>query len=86
MERSLGKLAEKGGRTAAEVLPRVTAAVDDSCEADLLIEAVVEDLGVKQDVFRAADDELPARRDPRVEHELDPDRLARRVRPRGPSE
>ena len=54
MEKSLGKLAEKGGPAAGEVLPRVTA-VDDLVAADLLVEAVVEDaLGERGD--------LPARR------------------------
>jgi 3-hydroxybutyryl-CoA dehydrogenase len=58
MRRSLGKLAEKGGPPADEVLARV-AAVDDLVAADLLIEAVVEDLAVKEDVFRRADEALP---------------------------
>ena len=43
-----------------------------------MIEAVVEDAAVKEDVFRRADAVLPPRRDPRLEHELDPDRDARR--------
>ncbi|MFN2472272.1 MAG: 3-hydroxyacyl-CoA dehydrogenase family protein [Gaiellaceae bacterium] len=58
MERSLGKLAHKGGPPAAEVLARV-GAVEDLVAADLLIEAVVEDLAVKEDVFRRADETLP---------------------------
>jgi 3-hydroxybutyryl-CoA dehydrogenase len=55
MEKSLGKLAEKGGPDPAEVLPRISA-VDELVAADLLIEAVVEDAGVKEDVFRKADE------------------------------
>jgi 3-hydroxybutyryl-CoA dehydrogenase len=58
MERSLGKLAEKGGAPPAEVLGRITA-VDDVVPADLLIEAVVEDLEVKEAIFRRADATLP---------------------------
>jgi 3-hydroxybutyryl-CoA dehydrogenase len=58
MERSLAKLAEKGGPAAEEVLPRVTA-VDDLVGADLLIEAVVEDTAVKEALFRRADELLP---------------------------
>jgi 3-hydroxybutyryl-CoA dehydrogenase len=55
MERSLSKL----GTDPGETLARITA-VDDLVEADLLIEAVVEDAAVKQDVFRRADEKLPA--------------------------
>jgi 3-hydroxybutyryl-CoA dehydrogenase len=59
MHKSLGKLEEKGGPAAEEVLARVTA-VDDFVEAQLLIEAVVEDAEVKEEIFRRADAELPA--------------------------
>jgi 3-hydroxybutyryl-CoA dehydrogenase len=59
MERSLAKLAEKGGPEPAGVLARVTA-VDDLVEADLMIEAVIEDAAAKEDVFRRADEILPA--------------------------
>jgi len=59
MEKSLGKLAEKGGLAPDEVLPRVTV-VDDLVPADLLIEAVVEDAAVKETIFRRADEALPA--------------------------
>jgi 3-hydroxybutyryl-CoA dehydrogenase len=59
MRRSLGKLAEKGGAPADEVLGRV-AVVDEIVPADLLIEAVVEDASVKEEVFRQADERLPA--------------------------
>ena len=58
MEKSLAKLAEKGGPAAADVLARVTP-VDDLVAADLLIEAVVEDIGVKEAIFRRADEALP---------------------------
>jgi 3-hydroxybutyryl-CoA dehydrogenase len=58
MRRSLEKLAEKGGPDPDEVLARVQP-VDDLVEADLLIEAVVEDAAVKEDVFRRADEVLP---------------------------
>jgi 3-hydroxybutyryl-CoA dehydrogenase len=59
MRRSLVKLAEKGGPEPDEVLGRV-APVDDIVPADLMIEAVVEDAAVKEEVFRRADDVLPA--------------------------
>jgi 3-hydroxybutyryl-CoA dehydrogenase len=59
MRKSLERLAEKGGAPADEVLARVTPA-EDLVEADLLIEAVVEDAQTKEDVFRRADSLLPA--------------------------
>jgi 3-hydroxybutyryl-CoA dehydrogenase len=59
MRRSLEKLAGKGGAEPDEVLSRVER-VDDLVAADLLIEAVIEDAEVKQDVFRRADEVLPA--------------------------
>ena len=58
MAKSLGKLAEKGGADPGEVLARVSA-VESLVPADLLIEAVVEDAGVKREIFRRADDVLP---------------------------
>jgi 3-hydroxybutyryl-CoA dehydrogenase len=58
MRKSLTKLAEKGGPDADEVLARVTP-VQDLAMADLMIEAVVEDKGVKQEIFRQADALLP---------------------------
>jgi 3-hydroxybutyryl-CoA dehydrogenase len=58
MEKSLGRLAEKGGPQPDEVLPRVTPA-DDLVPADLLLEAVVEDAAVKEAIFRRADETLP---------------------------
>ena len=59
MEKSLGKLAEKGGADPAEVLERVTP-VGEIVGADLLIEAVVEDVAVKEAIFQRADEVLPA--------------------------
>src|SRR5262245_11605415 len=58
MEKSLAKLAERGGAAPGEVLERVSA-VDDLVAADLMIEAVVEDAPVKEDIFRRADAALP---------------------------
>jgi 3-hydroxybutyryl-CoA dehydrogenase len=59
IEKSLAKLHEKGGPDPNEVLPRITP-VDDLVPADLMIEAVIEDAGVKEDIFRRADHVLPA--------------------------
>ncbi len=56
--KSLAKLAEKGGADPDEVLARI-APVDDLVEADLLLEAVVEDAAVKEELFRRADRLLP---------------------------
>src|SRR6059058_2747693 len=58
MRKSLTRLAEKGGGDPDEILGRVHG-VDDLVEADLLIEAVVEDATVKQELFRRADGVLP---------------------------
>ena len=58
MEKSMSKLAEKGGPPPDEVLKRVRA-VEDLVPADLMIEAVVEDAEVKEDIFRRADATLP---------------------------
>jgi 3-hydroxybutyryl-CoA dehydrogenase len=60
MRKSLTRLAEKGGNDPDEVLARVSPA-DDLAAADLMIEAVVEDEAVKLDVFRRADEALPAK-------------------------
>jgi 3-hydroxybutyryl-CoA dehydrogenase len=55
MRKSLEKLAAKGARhDPAEVLARVSP-VDELVDADLMVEAVVEDADVKQNVFRRAD-------------------------------
>jgi 3-hydroxybutyryl-CoA dehydrogenase len=59
MGKSLTKLAEKGGADPDEVLGRVEI-VPELLEADLMIEAVVEDAAVKEDIFRRADERLPA--------------------------
>src|SRR5215217_7609132 len=59
MRKSLERLAEKGGADADETLARVSA-VDELVPGDLMIEAVVEDAAVKEDVFRRADQTLPA--------------------------
>ena len=58
MRKSLGRLEEKGGPPAQEVLARI-AVVDDLVSADLMIEAVIEDAEVKEEIFRRADAELP---------------------------
>jgi 3-hydroxybutyryl-CoA dehydrogenase len=58
IRKSLGRLEEKGGPSAEEVLARIEA-VDDLVSADLMIEAVVEDADVKEEIFRRADLELP---------------------------
>jgi 3-hydroxybutyryl-CoA dehydrogenase len=58
MERSLGKLTEKGGAAPDEVLGRVSH-VAEIVAADLMIEAVVENAEVKEDVFRRADRTFP---------------------------
>ena len=58
MERSLAKLAEKGGPDPGEVLARIQT-VDELVPADLMIEAVVEDAATKEEIFRRADRALP---------------------------
>jgi 3-hydroxybutyryl-CoA dehydrogenase len=58
MRRSLEKLAEKGGADPDEVLGRV-AIVDRLVPADLVMEAVVEDVAVKEAIFRKADAIMP---------------------------
>jgi 3-hydroxybutyryl-CoA dehydrogenase len=58
MRKSLERLAEKGGPDPDEILGRVEP-VDDLVPAGLMIEAVVEDAGVKQEIFRRADEFLP---------------------------
>ena len=59
IRRSLERLADKGGADPDEVLARIDA-VDDLVVADLMIEAVVEDTAVKEELFRRADELLPA--------------------------
>ena len=58
MRKSLARLAEKGGADPDEVLSRVER-VDDLVPAALMVEAVVEDVGVKANIFGRADDALP---------------------------
>ncbi len=59
MRKSTARLAEKGGPEPDMVLGRVEV-VDDLVAADLMIEAVVEDAAVKSEIFRRADEVLPA--------------------------
>jgi 3-hydroxybutyryl-CoA dehydrogenase len=60
MHKSLDRLAARDGEVDPdEILARVEP-VDDLVEAELMIEAVVEDVAVKEDIFRRADDALPA--------------------------
>jgi 3-hydroxybutyryl-CoA dehydrogenase len=59
MRSSLERLAEKGGADPDEVLGRIEIA-PELAAADLMIEAVVEDLSVKEDIFRRADSLLPS--------------------------
>src|SRR4026209_2194978 len=59
MRKSVEKLAEKGGGDPEQVLGRVTV-VEEIVPAALMIEAVVEDLDTKAEVFRQADATLPA--------------------------
>ncbi len=60
MRKSLDRLAAKNGELDPdEILARVEP-VDDLVEAELMIEAVVEELAVKEDIFRRADGALPA--------------------------
>jgi 3-hydroxybutyryl-CoA dehydrogenase len=59
IRRSLEKLAEKGGADPDEVRARIEP-VDDLVAADLMIEAISEDAVAKEDVFRRADETLPA--------------------------
>jgi 3-hydroxybutyryl-CoA dehydrogenase len=60
MRTSLERLAAKdGGGDPEETLARVTA-VDSLVAADLMIEAITEDAGAKEELFRRADELLPA--------------------------
>ena len=59
MSQSLTRLAAKGGSDPDEVLARVEPS-DELVPADLMVEAVVEDVAVKVEIFRSADDVLPA--------------------------
>jgi 3-hydroxybutyryl-CoA dehydrogenase len=57
--KSLERLAAKGQDVDPEAVLARVEPVDDLAEADLMVEAVVEDAGVKEDVFRRADEVLP---------------------------
>jgi 3-hydroxybutyryl-CoA dehydrogenase len=59
IRKSLEKLAEKGGADPDEVLARIEP-VDDLVAADLLVEAAIEDLDTKIEVFGRADELFPA--------------------------
>ena len=59
MRKSLGKLAEKGGPDPGRGA-RAHQPVDELVPADLMIEAVVEDVDTKAEIFRRADEALPA--------------------------
>ena len=59
MQKSLERLEAKGGASAAEALGRVTE-TSALAPADLMIEAIVEDVDAKLELFRAADEVLPA--------------------------
>jgi len=60
IRKSLERLAEKGGADPDEVLSRIEQ-VDDLVPADLMLEAVVEDISVKEEIFRRADAIYPER-------------------------
>jgi 3-hydroxybutyryl-CoA dehydrogenase len=59
MRKSLEKLAARGAELDPDTVLARVEPVDDLAAADLMVEAVVEDAGVKQDIFRRADEALP---------------------------
>jgi 3-hydroxybutyryl-CoA dehydrogenase len=59
IQKSLERLEAKGGPSAAEALGRVSE-TSALAPADLMIEAIVEDVDAKLALFRAADEVLPA--------------------------
>ncbi len=59
MRKSLERLEAKGGAPAGEVLARVTESAE-LVSADLMIEAISEDAGAKENLFRSADAILPS--------------------------
>jgi 3-hydroxybutyryl-CoA dehydrogenase len=59
IQRSLERLEAKGGPSSAEALGRVSE-TSALAPADLMIEAIVEDVDAKLALFRAADEVLPA--------------------------
>jgi 3-hydroxybutyryl-CoA dehydrogenase len=60
MRQSLERLAAKGVDLDPDAVLARVEPVADVAEAELMIEAVVEDTGVKEEVFRRADETLPA--------------------------
>jgi 3-hydroxybutyryl-CoA dehydrogenase len=58
MRTSLERLAAKGGADPGETLARVSP-VEELVVADLMIEAITEDVAAKEDLFRRADEALP---------------------------
>jgi 3-hydroxybutyryl-CoA dehydrogenase len=59
MGKSLGRLAEKGADLDPDAVLARVEPVDELAEADLMVEAVVEDAETKKDIFRRADAALP---------------------------
>jgi 3-hydroxybutyryl-CoA dehydrogenase len=59
MRKSLERLVAKGAEVDPDDVLRRVEPVDDLAQADLMVEAVVEDAEVKKDIFRQADDVLP---------------------------
>jgi 3-hydroxybutyryl-CoA dehydrogenase len=59
MRASLERLVDKGADVDPDAVLTRIEPVDDLVEADLMVEAVVEEAGVKEDVFRRADEALP---------------------------
>ena len=60
MRKSLVKLAAKADDVDPDAVLERVQVVDDLAPAELMVEAVVEDAGVKKDIFRRADESLPA--------------------------
>ena len=62
IEKSLTRLAEKGGRAPAEVLANLqtSTSIPDDSGADVAIEAVIEDEAIKRSVLAELDDKLGA--------------------------
>jgi 3-hydroxybutyryl-CoA dehydrogenase len=60
IERSLARIAAKGGGDPAEILARI-ASTDDLIDADLMIEAISEDAAAKEELFGRADGVLGER-------------------------
>ena len=63
IEKGMKKLEEKGQLNAAEVLGRLKTSLDTPSavkDADLVIEAVIEDMAIKKQVFKTCDENAPA--------------------------